>query len=221
LPALVSINGDRDFDSEELLAYELGYRLQMTENLSIDIAAFYNEYDTLSATESGTPSLEISSTPPYVAVPVFSTNNNYGETYGVEVVADWRALDWWRLQAAYTCLQMQIRSKEDSVDFLAEAEEARESSPGHQFSLRSLVDGPGDLELDAWLRYVDKLPYQIVESYVTLDVRLGWKLRDNLEVSIVGQNLLDDHHPEFVPEFLNVSFTEVERSVYGKVTWHF
>jgi iron complex outermembrane receptor protein len=83
------------------------------------------------------------------------------------------------------------------------------------------MDMMQDLSLDCWARYVDDLPSQEMDSYITLDVRLGWKVRENVELSVVGQNLLDDRHPEYEPEFVDTIATEVERSVYGKVTWQF
>jgi hypothetical protein len=49
-------------------------------------------------------------------------------------------------------------------------------------------------------------------------LRLAWQASDQLEVSLVGQNLLHDHHVEFGPP---VARGEIERSVYGKVTWEF
>jgi iron complex outermembrane receptor protein len=60
-----------------------------------------------------------------------------------------------------------------------------------------------------------------VSSYVELDLRLGWMPIKNLEFSITGQNLLHAHHPEFNPSFLQTQRAEVERSVYGKITWRF
>ena len=78
-----------------------------------------------------------------------------------------------------------------------------------------------DVELDAWLKYVDSLPTQNVNSYITLDLRLGWRPTKKWELSVVGQNLLDNQHPEFKPEILDTSPTEVQRSVYGKITWKF
>jgi iron complex outermembrane receptor protein len=44
----------RDFVSEELLAYELGYRLQAAERLSLSVATFYHDYDDLRSVEFGT-----------------------------------------------------------------------------------------------------------------------------------------------------------------------
>ena len=78
-----------------------------------------------------------------------------------------------------------------------------------------------NIELDLWVRYVDNLPAQDIDSYTTLDVRIGWKPYKSLELSIVGRNLLDSQHPEFKGEILANPFTEIERSIYGKITWRY
>jgi iron complex outermembrane receptor protein len=56
---------------------------------------------------------------------------------------------------------------------------------------------------------------------VELDVKLGWKPRPDLELSLVGQNLLDRHHEEFLPDFIATQPTEVERSFHIKGIWSF
>src|SRR5690606_16166323 len=43
------------FDSEEVLAYELGWRAQPHEQLSLSLATFYNVYDHLRTSEPGPP----------------------------------------------------------------------------------------------------------------------------------------------------------------------
>jgi iron complex outermembrane receptor protein len=78
-----------------------------------------------------------------------------------------------------------------------------------------------NIEFDSTLRYVDVLPAPKIPSYLTLDLRLAWSPRKNLEFAIVGQNLLDDRHPEFAPTFVGTQKTEVQRSVYGTVLWRF
>ena len=54
-----------------------------------------------------------------------------------------------------------------------------------------------------------------------LDARLAWRPTEDLELAIVGRNLLHDEHQEFAPTFVNHVPTAVEREVYGKVTWRF
>jgi iron complex outermembrane receptor protein len=37
----------------------------------------------------------------------------------------------------------------------------------------------------------------IVPSYTTLDARYGWRIGNNLELSLIGQNLLGHEHAEY------------------------
>jgi iron complex outermembrane receptor protein len=60
-----------------------------------------------------------------------------------------------------------------------------------------------------------------VDAYFTFDLRLGWRPTDGVELAIVGQNLAASEHLEFTPELINTTPTEVQRSVYGKVTVNF
>jgi iron complex outermembrane receptor protein len=218
LPALVALIGDDDFKSEVVLAYELGYRLRPLDRLSVDIAVFFNDYDNLRTVEPGAPFVETDPAPPHVVVPAIFDNKMHGESYGVELMVDWRPWDWWRMQVTYTYLQLDLDVDRDSLD--TGAVEVEGHSPHHQFSFRSSLDLPWALEFDAWLRYVDDLPNLDVGSYVTLDLRLAWRPLKQLELSIVGQNLIASRHLEFVQESFPFP-TEIERSVYGKITWRF
>ncbi len=220
LPVLLTAQGDDDFKSEELTAYEVGYRVLATDNLFVDIATFYNVYDNLRTLETGATSLEASPAPLHLVLPSTIGNKMSGETYGAELAADWRPMDGWRLQATYSYLRILLHLDDGSTDTISES--AEDESPRNQFSLRSSMDIARDVEFDLWLRYVDDLPSLNVDSYVSLDARLGWNLRKNLVLSIVGRNLLDNRHPEFgTPLFVNTLPTEVERSVYGKIEWGF
>ena len=136
-----------------------------------------------------------------------------------EFSADWLALDWWRLQLSYSYLDILLDRDEDSTDSTSESAEGE--SPHNQVSVRSSMDLPMDLELDLWARYSDSLPSQDIPSYFLLDVRLGWKPTDRIEISLVGQNLLDGNHPEYEPEFIDTRPTEVESGLYGKLVWRF
>ena len=77
------------------------------------------------------------------------------------------------------------------------------------------------LELDLQARYVDNLSAQDVDSYIAVDARLAWKPTNKMEMAVVGKNLFDRSHPEFEPQFLPTTPTEVERSVYFKITLFF
>jgi iron complex outermembrane receptor protein len=204
--------GDRGVESERLVAYELGYRVQPLENVSVDLTTFYNDYDRLETLEFVAP-------PPGFAFAQRAANRMEGETYGAELAVDWQPRHWWRWRSSYTFLQVQLHR--DSSSNNPDAEAAEHRSPHHQFSVRSSVDLPWNLEFDLGLRYVDALSDLNVPSYFSLDARLAWKPMKDLEVAVVGQNLLDHSHPEFKPTTIRTLPVEAERTVFGKVTWKF
>jgi iron complex outermembrane recepter protein len=72
--------------------------------------------------------------------------------------------------------------------------------------------------LDGQFRYVDNV--QNVARYLTADLRFAYRPTPNLELSLVGQNLLDARHAEQAST-IGAPTYEVPRSYYGKVTWKF
>lgn len=218
-PALASTIGNRRFRSEDLIAFELGYRVQPTDRLFLDIAAFYNIYHRLRTLELGPSVFNPQPAGAPLVLPSLVDNKMRGEVYGLELAADWRPRDWLRLQGAYSLLEMRLHLDEDSTDALSQG--AQGQSPQHQFSLRSSINLPKGLELDLWLRYVSRLPDLNIGSYLTLDARLAWRPRKDIEIALVGQNLLDDRHPEFTSEFIAEEPTQVPRGAYASISWRF
>ena len=221
IPLTIRARGNKDVDSEELIAYELGYRIQPTNALSLDLATFFNDYSKLR-------NFQLSSFDPATLTQFFDMNNKaHGETYGMELSATWQATDNWRLTASYSLIDIQIHN--DSPTAAPEFVESDEiKTPNHQAHMRSSWDLPWNIEWDLMLFFVDTigqfnddLTKTTVPSYFRLDVRLGWRPRDNVEINVVGQNLLDNRHPEFVivPPRLNPA--EVERTVYAAIKWYF
>lgn len=215
---ITKLSGNRDFKSEELIAYELGYRFNPSERFSLDTASFYNDYDKLQTYEMGAPQL-IGAPPTYAVIPVTVGNKMTGETYGIELSAQWLAKQWLRFNAAYSYLYMNLHLASDSADRSSESTE--KASPKNQVRLTSSMDLPRQVKLDTILRYVDNLPAHKIGSYLEMDLSLRWKPRENVEVSLFGQNLLDKHHPEFPGSLFGLPLTEVERGVYTKMQWKF
>lgn len=195
-----------DFQSEKVLAYELGWRLQPDADASISLSAFFNEYDDLRSVQPGGP--------PF-GLPVTFANAVEGDTYGLELAAAYQLLEGWRLKGGYTFLKKHLAVKPGSIDLNDASVESND--PQNQLVIQSLLDLPYGVELDGVVRYIDALADPQVRSYVSVDLRVAWSVTEQLEVSIVGQNLLDERHPEFVPS--NPSAREIERGVYGRVTW--
>lgn len=210
------LRGSDDFISENVIAYELGYRAQIGPKFSTSISTFYNEYDDVRST-SITPTSLI------LGLPFFFENNLKGETYGIEFSANYQVLDWWRLHLGYNMLQENIHVKSGEADLSNALNET--ADPQHQVSLRSSMTLPNNIDIDANLRWVDTLHNNnaalagTVPSYTELSVRLGWRPKKEWEFSLTGQNMLHDQHPEY--GFPAPNRVEIERSIYGKVQWRF
>ncbi|HET9447157.1 MAG TPA: TonB-dependent receptor [Steroidobacteraceae bacterium] len=212
--------GNDDFEAEELVAYELGYRWQPLDALALDLALFHNRYEGLASLEIVEPTLDPGTG--VVTFPVVNLNLTDARSQGFEALATFSPRENWRLIGSYSYvyLDMQPRGQDQNRGAFLEG-----ATPRHQFSLRSLLDLPGDLQLDAHVRHstqLERLPEDPtgvgIAGYTELDVRLGWRVSEQLEVALVGQNLLHDHHTEFGTP---ATRGEIERSVYGKVTWQF
>ena len=211
--AVAVIQGQSDFESENLLAIEVGYRLRPHDKLFFDVAAFANIYRDSHSFEVETPFVNPAG---FVELPIVSRNRLDGETFGVELAVTWDATDWWRLAGSFTWFQMELRKDAISTDQNVEAFEGND--PEFQWNLRSHMDLPANWEFDQMLYFVDALNSQQVHSYFRLDLRLGWCPSKNIEVSIVAQNLLDSQHQEWGDDRIQTNDRNlVERSLFGKL----
>jgi iron complex outermembrane receptor protein len=203
-PPFTLLQGNPNFVSEELLAYEFGWRVQPSPRLSLALAAFYHDYDKLRSTERVNPAAPF---------PLFLGNGQQGSATGAELTADYRVTDRWRLRAGYTQLHLDLRNKPDST-----APAPTDTDPEHQFSVRSSLDLPGHFEFDAAYRFVARLIAARVPAYDDVDARLGWAPTPALEISLVGQNLLRARHGEFNTP---AARQQIPRGVYAKVIWRY
>ena len=216
-PTVLTVFGDPTFKSEELLAYEAGYRLHPAEPLFFDLAGFYNRYNHLRSLEPGALFSETDPPPTHNVSPFFIENNLRAQTYGVELAANAKVAPWWLVQANYTFLRMDIDPKQNSSDTTSQAGERQ--NPRNQVWIRSAMDFPENLTLDVVGRYVDRLPAYAVDSYIEMDVRLAWQdPARHIEVAVVGQNLLHESHAEFSTA---AQRSEIQRGVYGSITVRF
>ena len=214
------LQGNPDFVSETLIAYEAGYRAEWTPKLTSSISTYYNDYSDLRSTTS------TATTPVYpFPYPVYFQNNLEGHTYGAELSASYQLLEWWRLHLGYDLLREHLRARPGKTDATGATNET--ADPQQQVALRSSMNLPGNLTLDAALRWVDTLWINngptggpvlgTVPSYFGLNTRLAWRVSRRLELSLAGQNLLHEYHTEY--GFPSPAREQVVRSVYARITW--
>lgn len=213
VPLVIAVQGPGNLLAEVLMAYETGLRIKMNEQLTIDVAGFYNIYNRLigrtTPLQPG-PGPDSGSPPSFYQLTNTLNNSERGETWGGELAADWQVLDPWRLALAYS--------------YISATAKAGAHPPTHQISLRSQLELVKNVELDLWGRFVDKSEDYLentLASYINLDARLGWRPVKTVELSVVGRNLLHQRLQEYRPEFLQTQASGSGREVYGKVTWNF
>jgi len=199
--------GGPNFVSEDVRAYELGYRSEPHDRLSLTLATFYNDYGHIRSLEQLAPPAPF---------PLVFLNGQTGDSYGAELTAECKVTDWWRLRSGYTALRLHIRPEPGSTDTSFGSTEAHD--PSHYGTLRQSLDLPAHLQFDLGFRYVGQIVNQTVPAYRELDGRLAWRATPTVEFSIVGQNLLHAHHAEFG---VLAARKEAERGVDGKLVWRF
>ncbi|MDD5384288.1 MAG: TonB-dependent receptor [Gallionella sp.] len=215
---LVRLMGNPAVQSEELLAYEAGYRVRPSERLYLDVTGFYNEYRNLMTMEPVTPFLEAGPPARLVAPQQFQSKAS-ATTHGLELSASWQPTEKWQLKAAYSWLEMHIRRDANSADNAIEAKAG--DVPRHQMQFHTHHVLNAQTNLGVSLYYVDKLPNQNIPAYTRLDARFGWRPQRDLELSLGARNLLDRQHPEFVSAIVGPGTSEIPRSIYGAATWRF
>lgn len=225
LPFFARFNANRNFESESLKGYEVGYRRLVVPKLYVDVAGFFNQYNNLLSQElTGAPFIE--NTPPplsdnipaptHILLPAQFGNSLTGTTSGVEIAPEWKPTSFWRLRGSYAFLAMHIEKKANSAD-VGSAPGIEGSSPQHQVTAQSSFDMPRSMTLDVLYRYVSELPSQHVQPYSTADATYSWRFKEQFKFSVVGQNLLRPHHAEFLGDPRQI--VEINRAVYGKITW--
>jgi iron complex outermembrane receptor protein len=202
------------------VSYEAGFRAQPNGRLSVDLSTFFNRYDHLESLEPGPETLQASPAPARLVMPITFGNLMYGSTEGGEVSANLKLTDRWTLSPGYAFLEMHLHTKPASLD-TSSVTEYQESSPQNQVQLRSHVDLSHGLAWDASAYFVSELPIQGVASYTRIDTQLRWKLAERADISLVGQNLLNDHHLESMDQLTLVNSSLIKRSAYAKFTWRF
>jgi iron complex outermembrane receptor protein len=212
-PTITVLKGNRNYGSEYVTAYELGYRGEISSRMTGSLSTFYNEYrDVRSA-----------SITPGTIIPLFFANNIAGHTDGLELSVRYQLAQFWALRVSYDYLQESLHVRPGQFDLSNAQNET--ADPRHQVAVRSSMSLAAHLELDASLRWVDALHFPSasfasgeVPNYFELDTRIGWVF-ERVELALVGQNLLHNHHPEY--GFPDPAREEIQRSVYGKISWRY
>ncbi|EHQ52804.1 TonB-dependent receptor, plug [Ectothiorhodospira sp. PHS-1] len=218
LPIQGEVRGNDAYGSERLTAFEAGYRGHPSPGLYLDLTAFVHRYDNLRAATTITDPnmLLMGENDAYLIAPTRFINSGELTVTGMELTGDWRTSEALRFQLAY--------SFNDTGEFTGGDRLFSSFIPRHIASLRSSWNIGHQVDMDLWIRHVDRRPRPFLspmDAYTTMDLRMAWRPEKRLELSLVAQNLLDSERTEYyalTPTYLP---SQTRRGFYGQVKLSF
>ena len=178
---VVLITGSPSFEPEQLVAYEAGVRTQVASELTFDVSVYHDDYTRLRSQEL------------VPGAPVTLGNTIEGEINGIELAATWEPSDMLRFHGATSFLHKSLDRSPGSQDVSG----GEGNDACCLARLQIFTDLRDDLRLTGLVRYIAALPWPHLPGYAEADVTLQWDIRKGIELSLAGQNLLHDSHPEF------------------------
>ena len=217
-PVYTSIFSNPESVSEDLTAYQAGFRTARLPRTSFDLALFYHSYDNLQSADPETPFVDSSLPESPLVIPIVFRNNRVGETYGAELASTVQVSANSKLAANYSWLRVDLRAKPGSL--AVDSPSAEGTSPRHQFHARWFQDLPRKMQFDSTYYFTGALANSLRPPYHRVDCRIGWNPSTKFDFSFALQNMLDNQHPEALGSGFELP-SETGRSLYGKVTWRF
>jgi iron complex outermembrane recepter protein len=211
-----SVTGNRNLRAEQLIGYETGYRSVLTSKVGVDFAVFHNEYDHVVSVGSGGKVSAQAAPIPHTLVTLQWANGIRARTDGFEVAPDLRLANSWQLKGSYSFIHVDAKNKPGNSDINA-VRSLEGSTPQHVFFVQSLFDLPKRLQFDQTVRFVSATPAQQVKEHTTADARLSWDVTDQLQLALVGQNLLQPRHAEFGRDLPPI--VQIRRNAYVSLRW--
>ncbi len=193
-PAIVvKTSSSPEYGSEELWAFELGYRGSSRSRLRWDLTAFQNQYDHLRSGQRGDAYTVEGQ--PYLYVPFTTGNDLKGWTRGLEVSSVLQLTPWCRLGADYTHLYMRCRprggaSSDTNTSGLG-------NDPGDQISAHASLDLGRRFQVWGALRHVGALPNPRIPAYLVGDLTTQWKWSPHVTVMLGVRDIGSGNRREF------------------------
>jgi iron complex outermembrane receptor protein len=213
----LQILGNKHFQSEDVLGYELGYRVLRGDRFYIDLASFWSQYTHLQS--FGAPTLSSSGGDTYITIQY--RNQILGHTSGFEFAPQIAIAPWWHVNTSYSFVSSNFAANglTSDISSTGSVNTYEKSSPRHMVSVQSKVDLPSRFHFDQTYRFNSNLPAQKVPPYQTMDLVFGRPLGRNVSFQVVGQSLFQQHHYEWGTGDPTQPLVGIYRAVYAQLTF--
>jgi iron complex outermembrane receptor protein len=211
-PGEVELLGNPNQQAEDVVAYELGYRVKPIKQVSIDIATFYNNYSKVESVDA----LPAQPGSPFVVRERFG-NRVRGDTWGGEIASTVEVTPRWRLSGSYSLLEAAFEGPGGPTG--AAANDAG-SAPQNQFQIHSSFDLTKSVQLNGALYFVGPMPELNVPSYFSTDLNVTWQINEGMSLQVGAMDLFDSSHPEYA-SIGPPHASQAPLTVYAELAWKF
>jgi iron complex outermembrane receptor protein len=213
----LQVLGNKQFQSEDVIGYEGGYRMVHGDRFYLDLSSFWNQYSRLQSFSALTPSVSAGNT--YLTIQY--QNQIAGHTSGFEIAPRVSIASWWRISSGYSFVSSTFSANAPTSDISSTGSVStyEKSTPRHGVFLDSTMDLPLRFQFDQVYRYESSLPAQKVAGYQTMDVRVARPVGRDVLVEVVGQNLFQPHHAEWGTGDPGQPVVGIYRAAYVKVSF--
>ncbi|MCK5099116.1 MAG: TonB-dependent receptor [Desulfobacteraceae bacterium] len=187
---------------EKLIAYEAGYRTQMFENVTSEIAVFYNDYENVITNNV------IGMAAPFHWIIVNSYENKLS-AYGTEISVIWEPVAAWTLKGSYSYLV-------NDYDFISLGGPTINSrSTISRLQIQSHIKATENIGINTqvfWNTSSEFFETKILR-HLRVDLGMTYKISNTVEISVNVQNLLDSGYLEFEGRDAHLYSFEIPRNL--------
>lgn len=209
LPLTLRLALDEDQSAEDMVAYELGYRRAWGSTISVDIALYRHEYESLMSMGLGPTSFITAPigpggapVPVGIDQPLITENGGSGSITGLELEAVYAVADNVRLTVFGDVRDADLDngSSAPQFDFLLGVGGV---TLDYQVGATLDVDFTDNLDATLFVKRVGDLGNNLGEAYTDIDFNVNWQVRQGVTLSFGGENLGGDrvefHYPSLYP----------------------
>jgi len=214
-PLLVQVHGTGQMQSEQVTSYEVGGRLRPDEKSLIEVTAFRNFYKGVPDVLQGTPDFAT------LTVPVALINVLNAESKGVEANVRYQPAYWMTVKGSYTWLQQHYTPASIvNAETLFTALTNKGQDPVNRFHVGISLNPLSQVEFDANYYYSGAFRQREggIPIHRRLDMRLAWRPVKSLEISLVGQDMLQGSYQSNINSVMGYA-TLIQQRYYAQATY--
>ncbi|HZZ58844.1 MAG TPA: TonB-dependent receptor [Opitutaceae bacterium] len=219
VPVVVEAIGDSHFTSEHVLSYELGHRYDIGTQFSVDTSLYYSDYTDLRGLEAAVIPPNFLTYPPYAVIEYDATNNLEGHSYGGEISLRWHPAPNLQVAASADSVHLELSQMMPTLLPDPSIPGLIGSTPPEEFKLHVTWRPWEPWTFDIVARHTGPLALGDIPAYDGLNLRVAWKIVPDVELEVVGRDLLKPTHLEGTSSIVTPVALPIARSYFIGVTY--